>query len=239
MTIKDNIFQWSDVINITRNTYDTYLKLDKIERDKYIKTEVKATYPDEHIDDVESFTNDYFSKHVEKEISAQLQISIGQMLLKHMKYHCGKPLKITMNNAIPDKHLPIIEYFERSRDYLQDYDYMIIEQKQYATLLDENFLLFQSHDFETYSGIGAINQPLTKVGKLRNLDIFTTWDYPDSNIQADGFDCIIGKKDWVDMDTIELFSGEVSNGYSKKILLKTSFPIKRGFMRIKGVIKNS
>ena len=149
--------------------------------------------------------------------------------MKQMKYHCGKPLKLSLNEKGPAKHLPLIEYFERSKDYLADYDYILIDQRQYITLLDEDFLFFQAGD---EPGMEAVNIPFTKVGKIKNLDVFTTWLYPESDLQMNEFDCIIGKKDWVEADMITAFSGEVEGGFMNKYLMKMSFPVKRGFMRI-------
>lgn len=154
-----------------------------------------------------------------------------------MKYHCGKPLRLSLIEKGPAKHMPIIDYFERNRDYLADYDYMIIDQRQYVTLMEENFLLFQSHGFETISSVGSINTPLTKVGKLKNLEVFTTWDYPDKDLRMDEFDVIIGKRNWVDADLITAYSGKSETGYTNKYLIKVSFPVKRGFMRLKAEMK--
>ena len=48
----------------------------------------------------------------------------------------------------------------------------------------------------------------------------------------DEFDTIIGKKGWIDIDTIKAQEGSTEDGYANKYLLKMSFPVKRGFMRI-------
>ena len=150
-----------------------------------------------------------------------------------MKYHCGKPLQLTLEKG-PGKHLPLIEYFERNKDYIADFDYLLISQQQYLTLLDEDFVFFSSGEEPPSS---SVNTPFVKVGKIKNLDVFATWMYPQDNIKQNEFDVIIGKRDWIDADLIEAYSGEtelegVKTGYMNKYLMKMSFPVKRGFLRI-------
>ncbi len=236
MTAEQQQFQWSDILSFTQSTYDTYLKLDRYNRDKYMKFKVRATITPGFNKDMTDM-GESAKKQILESFEHQRDMSIQKMLLKQMRYHCGKPLKLSLNEKGPAKHIPIIDYFERNRDYLNDYDYIIIDQRQYTTLVDEDFLLFQSHDWKTYSGDGSINNPLTKVGKLRNLDVFAVWEYPDKDLRSDEFDVIIGKRNWIEADLITAHQGETSDGYINKYLMKMSFPVKRGFMRLKAEMK--
>lgn len=231
MTTDKTEFQWSDIISLTENTYDTYLRLDRNDRDKYMKFEVSAKTSEEIKEDLKRINVD-LGVHITSEFEKEKDLAMGELLLKQMKYHCGKPLKLKFVEKGPGKHIPLIDYFERNRDYLNDYDYMIIDQRQFSTLIDEDFLLFRSIEFKQ-SG-GNYNRPLTHVGKLNNLDIFVTWYYPDKELRMDEFDVIIGRKDWVEADIITAYTGETDTGYTNKYLLKMQFPVKRGFMRIKG-----
>jgi hypothetical protein len=236
MTTEQQKFQWSDILSFTQSTYDTYLKLDRYNRDKYMKFKVEATVSPGFNKDMAAM-GESAKMQILDSFEHQKDMSIQRMLLKQMKYHCGKPLKLSLKEKGPAKHIPIIDYFERNRDYLADYDYMIIDQRQYATLIEENFLLFQSHGKEVLSGIGAIDQPLTNVGKLRNLDVFAVWEYPDKDLRSDEFDVIIGKRNWIEADLITAHQGETHDGYINKYLMKMSFPVKRGFMRLKAEMK--
>ena len=242
MTTEINEFQWSDIISYTENTYDTYLKLENRDRDKYMKFEIKAEIDSDQHKEYTKFTGKDINTAARELLLSDKQLTIASLLLKQMKYHCGKPLKLSLSEKGPAKHIPIIDYFERNKSYLKDYDYIIIDRNQYETLIEENFLLFQSHA----PPLKPIHnqQALKNVGKIGNLDVFATWDYPDKDLRMDEFDVIIGRRDWVDLDLITAYEGKTYNDIEPgkeilrfKYLLKMSFPVKRGFMRLKAEMK--
>lgn len=230
----ETIFSWSDLINYNNHTYTEYLQLDKSERDKYMKFEVKATVGPTQRQSMSELGID-MSAQTESILLHEHNLMLAKLLFKQMKYHCGKPLKISLTEKGPGKHLPIIEYFERSKDYLSEYDYMLLPAMQYDTLLDEDLLIFKGNSYSSSGEIGMNpSTPYKKVGKVGNLDIYVTYYYPDE-IDYNGLDCIIGKKNWVDADLVDVFNGESEtepNKFMIKSLMKLSFPVKRGFMRI-------
>lgn len=237
MTTEETQFQWSDIISITENTYTTYLKLDKKDRDKYIKTQVAVEFSQQQLDDLKRFSGDIDPmKILRTNLTQHRQDEMCKMILKHMKYHCGKPLKLTLGED-HDKYKPINDYFIRNSEYLSDYDYMIMDQRQYISLLNNDFELFKSNEWKTVS-TAETSSAISKIGKYRNLDVYVTWHFPglyglSSSERLLDFDCIIGKRDWVETDVIRMEPIKSSSSLVDKSLIKVTFPIKRGFMKIK------
>jgi len=218
-------FQWSDILTTNETNYQDYIKLTKIERDKYMKFEVRATVTEEAKADLERFGIDA-EAHLRSEFDREKDFSMSEILLKQMKYHCGKPLKINLVEKGPRKYQPIKDYFWRNVEYLTDYDYMIVDQQQFQNMIAEDFDLFD------IVSTGPSIEPFTLVATLKNLKVYVVNDYPQKDLRMDEFDTIIGKKGWIDIDTIKAQEGSTEDGYANKYLLKMSFPVKRGFMRI-------
>jgi hypothetical protein len=237
MTTEETQFQWSDIISITENTYTTYLKLNKKDRDKYIKTQVKVEFSKNQLDDIQRFTGiSDPMKMIRSQLTNHRQDEMCKMILKHMKYHCGKPLKLTLSKD--DRYKPINDYFVRNAEYLSDYDYILMDQRQYISLLNNDFPLFNSDEWKTVSTYES-SSAISKIAKYRNLDVYVTWHFPDKDIQSSerllDFDCIIGKRDWVETDVIRMEPIELPLSLVDKSLVKVTFPIKRGFMKIKSI----
>jgi len=213
--------------------YQDYLSLSKIDRDKYMKFQVAATVTDEIAEDLKKHSVDpktMLNTHFERE----KDLAISSILLKQMKYHCGKPLKITLTEKGPTKYNPIKDYFWRNVEYLSDYDYMIIKESQFFNMINEDFDLF-----DVKPAVDGSPSPFTYAGKLKNLDIYTTLEYPQKDMRMDEFDVIIGKKGWIESDLIKVSEDETEDGeFKNKYLFKMSFPVKRGFMRIQAKFNN-
>lgn len=242
MTIETNHFQWSDIISITENTYSNYLKLDDKNKDKYVKAELQVTYTQEAIDDLRRFSGlEDPLKILRQQLVGRSQDEMCKLVFRHMKYHCGKPLRLTLGEN-EQTYRPILDYFNRNEEYLSDYDYMIMDIKQYTSLLNSNFPLFESSDWNQISSSES-SLPISKIAKYRNLDVYVTWHFPDKDLQTSerllSFDCIIGKTGWIEADIIkmdpEIMEGSNTNKMFDKCLLKMSFPIKRGFIKIKSI----
>jgi hypothetical protein len=237
-TEETKTFQWSNIINIQEHTYTDYLKLSNLERDKFMKFEVKATNLDQQAEIQLQMDGVDTTSMMLSTVKQNSDWQFAEILFKQMKYHCGKPLLLSITEKGPAKHLPIIEYFERNKDYLAEYDYMLLSSMHFKTLLDEDFILFKDIDQENLLNPHATDA-IRKVGNIRNLDVYVTHVYPQKDMRMDEMDFIIGKKAWVDVGTVDVFQGITEVGAMVKQMCKMSFPVKRGFIRIKAKQTNN